>query len=91
MNIHVKKPTDVALLSGLYELHIAQTKEAQDVMFAFLKEHRGSLSLELGEELEEIANRYLDMSEMISERYLSSLREEHALLSRTRSAVQSSG
>jgi hypothetical protein len=90
MTIHVKKPTDVALLSGLYELHIAQTKEAQDVMFAFLKAHRGDLPLKWGEQLEEIANRYLDMSEMISERYLSALRAEHASLSRMGSAAQSS-
>jgi hypothetical protein len=83
MTHHFKASTEVVVLNDLYKLQVAEAKEALGHLRCRLEQDNKNQSLQLAEALEDIANGYLDMSYMISERHLAARRVAHASLSET--------
>lgn len=80
-----------AVLRSVYKAHLTLVKEGQAALLSCMRSHEGLLPPELGEELEDVANRYLDMADMVSDRVLAARRAGLASPSRTASVATSSG
>ena len=82
--IHAPPPSpERALLLALFQNQLMYLQDVQAHLITQISMGPQTIPLEVGELLEDIANRYLDMSELISERHVRARREELALQTKT--------
>jgi hypothetical protein len=74
--IHSQPPSpDRVLLLALFQNHLMCLQDVQAHLVTQMSVDTESISLEVGGLLEDIANRYLDMSDLISERHFRARQE----------------
>jgi len=78
------------LLLALYDSHLRGVRALQIIILDEMTRTEAELPLALGEMLEDLANRYLDVAELISERHRAARREEPSSPPRTTSGCQAS-
>ncbi|MCO4055733.1 MAG: hypothetical protein HEQ16_17125 [Bosea sp.] len=64
------------LLLALYDSHLQGVRALQTIILDEMARTGAEIPLALGEMLEDLANRYLDAAELISERHQAARREE---------------